>query len=103
MKNKQSHCPGCSRHCPMHAVRCKYGKNYFAKLESAQEKKAEKRSWKKSVAKGGLTWQFLRVSRKTKKDLKNSRLTEQQLLSRLSESEQAQLRNILDKLSNAAT
>lgn len=100
MKNANTGvCPGCKRHCPMNAVRCKYGKQHFAKLETAEEKKSRPRhKWERATRPGGLAWRLLAVSRSAKKALVGRDMTEDELLSRLSADDRALLGELLAKL-----
>lgn len=104
MKNaKEAVCPGCSRHCPMHHLHCKYGKNYFAKkLAKEQEMPAEKHKhrWEKYVTDGGVVRQMIDVSRKTKKALCHEKITEAEVLAALNMQEREALRQTLDKISS---
>ena len=102
-KRPKDVCPGCSRHCPMESVRCKYGRKYFGKMAEAVSAQPSEDSphykWEKHVAQGGLAWKLLWVSSRSKKALRRKDLTEQALLSVLDETEQAQLEALLDKIS----
>ena len=110
-KNHQTVCPGCGKHCPADAIRCKYGRAYFAQLASRETGAASseghsshhghKCKWEKDVAEGGLGWKFLSVGRGIKKALRSGTISEEHLLNVLSEAEKAQLSDILDKLSEA--
>ena len=96
-------CPGCSRHCPMSAPKCKYGRNYSAKCQpcpktSEQTSEAKPGKWKKSIEKGGLTHQLLRTAKTIKKGLKHGQLSEEALLRRLTPPEAENLEAILKKL-----
>ena len=99
-------CPGCKKHCPMGAPRCKYGRNYFEKAAAAQEKplhrethheKGTKRhGWEKNVTQGSAVHRLISVGRSAKKALKQGRLTEAQLLASLSEEDRRALSEILE-------
>ena len=109
VKDQINRCPGCSRHCRLDHVRCKYGQKYVEKIQNAQARKAaggEKTDakkhaykWEKYVLQGGLAWKLLWAARCSKRALRRSKMTEQTLLSVLDETEQAQLGALLDKLS----
>ena len=99
-KTKENTCPGCSHHCPLNAVRCKYGRTYVARL--AEQEPQHKHKWEAHVASGGLTWKLLTTSRRIKKALCRSQLTETALLGAVSEQEKELLLALLDKLSCAA-
>jgi len=104
-KAKADRCPGCSRHCCAAHVRCKYGQKYFQKQQEADisfqknQNDPHHYKWEKFVQQGSPLWMLLWVSCQSKKALRKENLTEQQLLSALSESEQDQLRTLLAKLS----
>ena len=101
-KEKQARCPGCGKHCVRDCVRCKYGKNYFARLDakSAGEKgeKQKKRKWEKYVSEGGALWQLLNFGGGAKKALKGGKITEEKLLSALDAEQREQLSAILRKM-----
>ena len=84
--NKQAVCPGCSRHCPMGAEHCKYGRRYFARQAEAEPQQTYK--WEKYVQKQGLVWQLLMTARKVKKALRSRKMTEEQLLAALGDGQQ---------------
>ena len=103
-KGRKDVCPGCSRHCSLNHVRCKYGQKYIEKIRKADadshhapESKRHYK-WEKLVAQGGLAWKLLWVSSRSKKALRRKQLTEQELLSALDDAAQAQLNAILDQL-----
>lgn len=103
-KEKDAVCPGCHRHCPMHQLHCKYGKNYFAKklAKEQEEKVAEpKRRWEKFVTDGEVLHQMIDLSRRTKKALCHQKTTEDHLLAALECQERETLHNLLDKLDAA--
>ena len=99
-------CPGCSRHCPAKHLRCKYGQKHFEKLRRAEEAKslivqAEKKprhKWEKHVTPDGLFWHLLWYSGRIKRALRKKKISEQQLLSTLTQQEQAQLDALLEKV-----
>ena len=99
-------CPGCSRHCSLDHVRCKYGQKYVEKIRKAEAdghpatEDKHHYKWEKYVAQGSLAWKLLWVSSRSKKALRRKKLTEQQLLNVLDEAEQAQLDALLDKISD---
>lgn len=99
-KKNENVCPGCSRHCPANAVRCKRGRAYFAEREAAGPEKRPhgKHKWEKRVSEGGLLWQLICFSRSAKKALCGKEIAEAQLLDALSEPERNQLWEILEKL-----
>ena len=98
-KHGQPVCPGCSRHWPVDAVRCKYGRNYGEQLDRKEETVKGKAKWKKRVARGGVIWQLLKVSKQMKKALRHGWTTETELLTMLSEEEKAVLPGVMKKLS----
>lgn len=94
-------CPGCGKHCPAAAVRCKYGRAHFAKLaeeSAAPEKGKHRRKWEKHVAADGPLWQLISTGRRVKKALLGGEIREEQLLTRLTGDEQRQLTEILRKM-----
>lgn len=99
-KDKAPVCPGCSRHCPMGAPRCKYGVRYFAQLEEKTEKKAAApaHKWEKLVARDGLGWQVLSAGCAVKKTLRRGEATEEQIFAVLTPEEKTVLIEILKKL-----
>ena len=97
MKNDRARCPGCGRHCPMDNVKCKYGMKYFADRNTAADNEA-KHKWERFVEKDGLVWRLMMLGRCTKKALKKKKLTEAQLMERLTADDKEQLAGILDKL-----
>ena len=109
MKNeKQLLCPGCGRHCPASAPRCKYGRNYFAKKSACSASSCPHSEcafhpgrtykWEKHAPRETLLGQFLLVGCKTKKALKNKNITQQQLLESLPQEETQRLSETLAKL-----
>lgn len=103
-KGQKNVCPGCSRHCSLEQVRCKYGRNYVEKMKQADAGHYEQENirhykWEKFVARGGPVWKLLWVGSRSKKALRRKSLTEQALLSVLDDAEQAQLETLLDKIS----
>ena len=101
-------CPGCSRHCPMGQLRCKYGQKYFEKRQKQQAVQADctqkadedrrRCKWEKHVKEGGLAWKLLWAGRVGKKTLRRKKKTEAQVLSALTEPEKEQLGVLLDKI-----
>lgn len=107
---KKDVCPGCSRHCPLDHVRCKYGRKYVEKrgkeqeaAQSADEKSSRKtgRKWEKHVTQGGTAWKLLLTARTLKRALRKEQITEAQLLGSLTPQDLAALDALLDHL-NAA-
>lgn len=101
-KTNQNACPGCGRHCTIDHVRCKYGRQFFAKQTAAlqgADHKPHRRKWEKYTEAGGAAWQLLTVSRQVKKALVRGGITEQQLLAPLSPDEQQMLTSLLGRLS----
>lgn len=98
-------CPGCSRHCPLDHVRCKYGQKYIDKLKNAQEEaipfKKHKHKWEKHVHREGLIWNFLQASRSVKRALRRKTANEAQLLAALTSEERAQLNTLIAKITDA--
>lgn len=105
MKNEHMPvCPGCSRHCPANAVRCKYGRAYFTKhppAEAACSGKQKGHKWKAFVEKNGLLWNYLLSAKEIKKALCHQKATEAALLSLLTEEEKRSLGSIAEKLRQA--
>ena len=95
-----AHCPGCSRHCPAYAVRCKYGQKYFEKHPPESPAPCSKKhKWEKHVTSGGLVWQLIAGSRNVKKALCREQITEETLLRQLTPEEQEALSRLLTRLS----
>lgn len=104
--DKEAVCPGCHRHCPMHQLHCKYGKNYFAKKLAREQEtdvsaQKHKHRWEKYVTEGEVVHQMIDLSRRTKKALCHEKTTEARLLSALNLQEREALRAALDKLEAA--
>lgn len=87
-------CPGCSRHCPMNHLHCKYGEKYFARQEAKQTSK-----WTALVTEDGPLWQLLSTSKNVKKALKRKETTEEALFACLSNEEKYRLMETLQKIS----
>jgi len=98
-KNCENRCPGCRKHCPMGAERCKYGKKYFMKAAAPA---IERRKWDRYTQSGGTAWQLFDAARSMKKALKSGSVSESALLGAISEQEQAQLCALLGRLGSAA-
>ena len=106
-KEKPGVCPGCSRHCPLSHVRCKYGQKYAEKQRKAQaavpadakECKEKHRKWEKHVTQGSTAWTLLLTGSQLKRALRKGQITERQIHLALSDEEQAQLRALLEKIS----
>ena len=98
MKNTNV-CPGCHKHCPLSAPRCKYGRNYAAK-HSPETAPAPtfKHKWQRFATPDGLVWKLITTGKKCKKALCQSRLTEEQLLASLSTEEQQTLADLLERV-----
>lgn len=100
-------CPGCSSHCPLDHVRCKYGLRYIKKLQSKQEAAAgsmndrHKHKWEKHVHQGSALWHLLVCAGRAKRALRKKRITEAQALSALSPNEQDQLIALLGQIAAA--
>jgi len=105
---KEPVCPGCSKHCPMASPRCKYGRAYFAKQTQKENIKQTKNTsnspsrssykWEAYVTRGGPAWLMLLTLRNAKKALRKGRVTEAQLLRRLTDEDRLQLTALLQKL-----
>lgn len=91
-KHKENRCPGCSKHCPCGAVKCKYGRKYFK-----QHGQRPARKWESYVSAGGAAWQLLETARQMKKALKKG-AAEEAVLGALNEQERAQLCALLGRL-----
>lgn len=100
-------CPGCSRHCPLDHVRCKYGLRYIEKLQSKQEaadnsaRDRRRHKWEKHVCRGSALWHLLVCAGRAKRALRKKRITEAQALSALSPNEQDQLIALLGRIAAA--
>jgi len=95
MKKEQSGvCPGCKRRCQADALRCKYGRAYFAKMAAQQYEY----KWEAYTEKGGLAWRLLLTGRRVKKALRKGRATEAEVFSALTAQEQETLSALLSKL-----
>ena len=107
MKNKKiERCPGCGKHCPLSAPRCKYGRNYAAKINGQKDEacpfKAEcKHKGEKYVVYEQPLWQMLTISRRIKKGLCHARFTEAELMAALTPQQQMQFGDILCRLQAA--
>ena len=109
---KELRCPGCSKHCPLSAPKCKYGCRYAQKCAASAAancaangcKSTDKhsRKWKKRVEKGGLLHLLLKTGKRIKKGLHRDSVTEEKLLSMLAPSEKESLEAILRKLESCA-
>ncbi|MBQ8508189.1 MAG: hypothetical protein IJ466_12275 [Clostridia bacterium] len=101
-KDKQNTCPGCSRHCPLSAPRCKYGRTYLAKKQKSEAKCAKKESikykWEKYAARDGLAWKLFFTCRSAKRAMRDSGISEAQFFAVLTEEERRALAGILEKL-----
>lgn len=107
-KEKTAVCPGCSRHCPLSHVRCKYGEKYIEKLQKAQSaapdaakeggKNKKRRKWENYVAKDTTIWKLLWTGSLLKRSLRKGKITEQQIHLALSDEEEAQLCTLLEKI-----
>ena len=94
-------CPGCSRHCCVDALRCKYGCAYFAKMQESKQLPPQKYKWEKHFVQGGVIWQILMVNRRMKKAVCKGKVTEDALLARLTQPEQQLICSQLTKLEGA--
>lgn len=109
--DKEPRCPGCSRHCPLSAPRCKYGCRYAQKCAASaasscaangcKSRDKHSRKWKKCIEKGGLLHLLLKSGKHIKKGLQKGSVTEEKLLSALTPSEKESLEAILRKLDNS--
>ena len=97
-KQKQTVCPGCSRHCTENSVRCKKGRAYFAGLSEKAAKGRHRCKWEKSVEAGGVLWKLLSSARRIKRALREEAIEEARLMEALSETERTQLTDILARL-----
>ena len=95
-------CPGCSRHCSRDILKCKYGREYFAKLDKKQNKQDTKQDrsykWEAYTEKGGLAWLLLLICRNIKKALRSHAMTEAEIFAPLSHEEKAELAHLVQKL-----
>lgn len=95
-------CPGCGKHCPMSHPRCRYGRTYFARLNApAPEHARPRHKWEAFVTRDEPIWLLLDTARSLRKALKKERVTEAQLLDRLSDDEQLRLTALLRRLAGA--
>jgi len=109
-ENKAGGCPGCGKHCPANAPRCKYGRAYFEKLERETgakegmaahcrgEERKKRFKWERYVTRDDVLHQLLLVSRRTKKALCEGERSEEKLLLALKPEERQALSGILRKL-----
>lgn len=102
-ESKTNVCPGCSRHCTAETVKCKYGRNYFAKqdvglLKVKERKKKHECKWKKMVSEDGVVRELIITSIGIKKAIRSGMITEKQIMEMLNDAEQAQLASILRNL-----
>ena len=110
-KQKTDVCPGCSRHCPLSHVRCKYGKKYIEKHRRDQqaaghlsvkgEEKKPRRKWEKHVMQGSTVWKLLFTASRLKKALRKEHITEAQLLAALTPQDRAMLDALLERISSS--
>ena len=106
MKHKHEPvCPGCGKGCPLSQPRCKYGRACFMKkAQKEQKKKSRARQpgpqykWEAFVTRGGPAWLMLLTLRNAKKALRRGRVTEEQLLRRLTDEDRLRLTALLQKL-----
>ena len=100
MKNESMNvCPGCKRHCPACAVKCKYGQKYFEKKACAEKSnplQKKKARWKKTVSEGSAIYLLISAGRSAKKALKRGETTEARLLASLTDEERQTLAGLLD-------
>ncbi|MBQ4075298.1 MAG: hypothetical protein IJD39_08865 [Clostridia bacterium] len=91
MNIEKMKCPGCGKHCPLSAPRCKFGRHYLEKMKEKPsadfEKNTKKKKWETYVKPGEAIWAFLSVSCQIKKALCKQKVTENQLLSEFSKDE----------------
>lgn len=99
-KQKENRCPGCSRHCPAHEIRCKRGRIYFEKLaaQGRAGEKEKKYKWEEYVAPEGVMARLLKLAARSKRALRSGEVTEAQLMSALTGEEQDMLRAVLEKM-----
>lgn len=107
-KQKEDVCPGCSRHCPLSRVRCKYGEKHIEKLRKAQcappdaakegGKSRKRRKWESYVANDTTAWKLLWTGSLLKRSLRKGRITAQQIHLALNDEEEAQLCTLLEKI-----
>lgn len=94
MKKQQlDRCPGCSKHCCADHPRCKYGRKYFKETPAKPKYK-----WDPFTSVDSPVWNLFFVSRRLKKQVCKSKVSEEQLLNRLSKDEQTALSLLLKKL-----
>lgn len=104
---KDNVCPGCHKHCPLNAPRCKYGLSYLAKQEkkkaSCSSSKQKHYKWEQYVAQNGPAWKLLTISRNAKKALCRRDITESALFAAFTEEEKQLFAKMLDKLNTGKT
>lgn len=109
-KQKTDVCPGCSRHCPLSHVRCKYGEKYIEKRRRDQQAAGQlltkgedgkpRRKWEKYVTQGSTFWKLLLTASRLKKALRKEQITEAQLLAALTPQDRAMLDALLDHVNS---
>jgi len=96
----ENRCPCCSRHCPRNKICCKRGRCYFSNLERKETpaKNQKTHKWDRYTREGGLARKLLCLASRTKKRLRKSICTEDEIFEVLSADEQLMLSALLDKL-----
>jgi len=99
---KENVCPGCSKHCPLNAPRCKYGIRHAAKLQkkatACATKKQKQYKWERHTAKGGPAHLMLTVSRSAKKALCHEKTTEERMFASFTPAEKELFASLLAKI-----
>ena len=101
---QENRCPGCGKHCPLNAPRCKYGRTYAEKIQKKKKDDAQRtapailKKWKKYLSADSVIYQLLISSKQIKQGLRQEELSEEKLLSRISPEEAKTLSVILSKL-----
>ena len=102
MNIEKRKCPGCGRHCPLSAPKCKFGRHYLEKKQEemlSSTDQGKKKKWELHVTSGGTLWQLLSTSCAVKKMLCKKKCTEQQLLAAFTVEEVTILSELLKKFS----
>ena len=97
-KRKEDVCPGCSRHCPLDHVRCKYGQKYLEKQQKKDRTEKRRRRWEKYAAEGSPVWTLLDTASRLKRSVRKETISVQQIHLVLSGEEQTQLCALLEKI-----
>ena len=92
-ENKCDHCPCCGRHCHRDKLSCKHGVHYFDKMDKQNSKKAAE-----NIDPDSLVHRFILTGKGVGKRLTKGKISEEDFLKALTESEQLTLDEILTSL-----